>query len=129
MNLRELAAQDAAFILGDNERGFGWEIEVIDPNGTSAVLTGFSNDVSDLIDPDTGQSVSGRVASIALRIAHLTIANLGLPQGISDTSGKPWRVKFNDIDGGAHTFKVQQSNPDRALGIVTCVLEVYKETP
>jgi hypothetical protein len=129
MDLRRLAQTHLGVILEDKTKGFGWDITVIDPNGVTALLTGFSNDVSDLIDPDTGQAISGRVASVALRIAHLKLNNLGIPQGISNRLTKPWVVKFNDIGDEEHTFKVQQSNPDRALGIVTCLLEVYKEAP
>lgn len=125
MGLRETAETDLAFILEDAETGFGWSISVTDPAGTTEELTGFSNDIAQLIDPDTGQAVSGRLASAVLRISSLTAAGLALPVGIADSASKPWIVVFNDINGTAHTFKVAQSNPDRALGIVSLLLEAY----
>lgn len=127
MNLRELAAADMGAILENGAHGFGWPITVTAPDGAVAAFTGFSNDISAVIDPETGQAVSGRLATVALRIESL-IVNLpgaGLPKGISDTGRKPWVVQFNDINGSAHTFKVQDGNPDRALGLVVCVLELY----
>lgn len=127
MSLRELAEQDLGAILEDSTTGFGWSITVTDPAGTSVPLTGFSDDISQVIDPDTGQLISGRHASVALRISSLVLAGLELPRGISNTSMKPWVVTFDDINGNAHTFKVQQSNPDRALGLVTCILESYDD--
>lgn len=127
MNLRALAESDLGFIVEDGETGFGWPITLTDPAGFSSVdpLTGLSDDIAQVIDPDTGQAVSGRLASIALRISTLYAQGYTLPQGIADASAKPWIVEFNDINGLPYKFKVQQSNPDRALGLVTCLLETY----
>ena len=127
MNIRELAEQDLGCIVEDSDTGFGWPITLTDPSGFSGSgpLTGLSDDIAQVIDPDTGQAVSGRLASIALRISTLYSEGYTLPQGIADASKKPWVVEFEDINGLPYTFKVQQSNPDRALGIVTCLLEAY----
>lgn len=125
MSLRVLAEEDLGGILEDAVTGFGFSIKVTDPSGTFGTLTGFSNDIAQLIDPDTGQAVSGRLASVALRISSLTTAGLGLPQGIADAGIKPWIIEFDDINGNPFKFKVAQSNPDRALGLVICLLELY----
>ena len=127
MGLRDTAKADARSILNDDVHGFGWPITVIDPDGVTANLTGFSNDVAEVIDPDTGIAVSGRIASVALVISDLTDAGLDLPVSIADSLKKPWLIKFDDINGNAFTFKVKQSNPDRTLGIITCVLEFYED--
>jgi hypothetical protein len=127
MGIRAIAEADLATTLEDAAEGFGWPITVTDPSETSEVLNGQSNDIAAEIDPETGQLVSGRVASVALRISSLAAVGLGIPEGISDQTKKPWIIKFQDINGNDHTFKVQQSNPDRALGIVTCLLETYQE--
>tara|TARA_R110000772_G_scaffold268728_1_gene398240 strand:+ start:8513 stop:8893 length:381 start_codon:yes stop_codon:yes gene_type:complete len=126
MSLRQLAEADLGAILEDGATGFGWPISVTDPDGNVGSLTGFSDDIAQVIDPDTGQAVSGRLASVALRISSLAIAGLTLPRGIADTGSKPWVVEFNDINGNAFKFKVSQSNPDRALGLVTLLLELYE---
>lgn len=126
MGLREVAETDLAFILEGDEAGFRFPITVTDPSGASTTdLFGFSDDIAQVIDPDTGQLVSGRLASVAIRIGALTAQGLGLPQGIADASIKPWIVAFDDINGNPFTFKVSQSNPDRALGLVVCILELY----
>ena len=126
MSLRQLAETDLGLILEDSSTGFGWSITVTDPAGTSRTLTGFSDDIAQIIDPDTGQAVSGRLASVALRISSLTAAGLTLPRGIADSGSKPWVIEFDDINGNPYKFKVSQSNPDRALGLVTCLLELYE---
>jgi len=126
VSLRNQAAADLLAILEDSAGGFGWPITVTSPEGVTASLVGFSNDVAQVIDPETGIAVSGRVASVALAIASLTAAGLGLPRAIADGERRPWRVAFNDIGGTAHSFKVNEAMPDRAIGIVTCTLEAYK---
>lgn len=127
MSLRTLAEKDMGAILEDGTYGFGYEITVTDPDGTTPPpFTGFSNDISQLIDPDTGQAVSGRLASAALRISSLTAAGLGMPQNVSDATKKPWIIQFNDINGNAYKFKVADGNPDRAIGMVICLLESYE---
>jgi len=128
MGLRTIAEQDLGVILEDSDTGFGWPITVTDPSGNSGTgpLTGFSDDIAQIIDPDTGQAVSGRLASVAIRIALLNEIGLGLPRGIADSGSKPWIVEFDDINGNPYKFKVSQSNPDRAIGLVTCLLELYQ---
>ena len=126
MGLRELAEQDLGAILEDSAYGFGWSITLTDPAGlTDPNLTGFSDDISQVIDPDTGQLVSGRLASVTLRISSLLTAGFTSPRGVADQSSKPWVVTFNDINGTSHTFKVRQADPDRALGLIVCILEGY----
>lgn len=128
MGLRAIAEQDLATIMEDTATGFGWPITLTAPDGTVGSLTGFSDDIAQVIDPDTGQAVSGRLASVAIRISLITttLPGKGLPVGIADAGSKPWLVAFDDINGASYTFKVAQSNPDRALGLVTCLLEEYQ---
>lgn len=127
-NLRFLAESDLAFILEDGAFGFGWQIELTSPAGftSSEPLTGYSGDIGLVIDPDTGQAVSGRNATIALRLSSLTEAGYSeIPRAIENQSSKPWVVRFTDITLNSWLFKVKQSSPDRTLGIVTCNLELY----
>ena len=126
MGLRDTAEADLEHILEDSAVGFGWPITVTDPDGTVGNLTGAAGDIAQLIDPDTGQAISGRLPAVTLRISSLTTAGLGLPVGISDPDIKPWLITFDDINGTTWIFKVQQSNPDRTLGVVTCLLEHYE---
>ncbi len=127
MGLREIAEADLAITAEDADTGFGFPITVTDPLGAVAVLTGLSGDIASLIHPDTGVAVSGRQASIALRIKSIVDSVLtGLPENIPESTKKPWLVAFNDINGNPFTFKVSSSNPDRTLGLVTCLLELYE---
>ena len=126
MGLREVAAKDLAKIVENSTTGFGWDITLTNPAGTSVPLTGVSDDIAQAIDPDTGVAVSGRFASIALVIQSIYDAGLTLPTGIADSSQRPWLVAFDDINGLSYTFKISESLPDRMLGEITCILEAYE---
>lgn len=122
--LRELAESDLSFIMEDTTGGFAWPFTLTNPAGTSAALAGLTNDISALIDPETGALVTGRSATVTLRTSSIP-DGLGVPQGIPDASAKPWTVAFQDIALLDHLFKVSTARPDRALGITSLVLEVY----
>ena len=121
MSLRRVAERDLGSILSDTRTGFGWPIVVTDPLGNRFNRTGFSNDIYLLIDPDTGQAVSGRTASVALQISSLP----DIPVGVSDTASRPWLVEFADIGGRPWRFRVSETNPDRTLGLIVLILELY----
>lgn len=125
MGLRQELRNDVHRILGDSAYGFGWALVVTDPDGNNACLRGFSTDIADLIDPETGQGISGRQAEVTISMDALRIAGLGHPAYIANTEGKPWVVKFLDIEGKPHAFKVMRSAPDRTAGLVLCFLEAY----
>lgn len=126
MSLRAQAALDLISILSDETSGFAWPISLTNPDGVTVELTGFSTDIGQTINPETGQVVSGRQASVALATAALLALDIGVPRGVSDSAQKPWVVRFADIHGVPQTYKVQEAMPDRALGIVTCMLETYR---
>lgn len=121
MGLREQAESDLSGIL-ENTEDFGWGVTLISPAGEVQQLTGSTTDIAFLIDPDTGQAISGRQASVTLRRSSLNQD----PIGVSDSSIKPWRVTFDSINGEEYTFKIVKSHPDRTLGIISCILEAYK---
>ncbi len=125
MNLRVNAEADLAVILEDDVYGGAWPITVTNPLNVNACLTGYSSDITQLVDPDTGQIVSGRLAVVALRIKSLDCVGLGIPEDVVDSTSKPWIIQFDDINGKPYKFKVSKSNPDRGSGVVTCILEAY----
>lgn len=125
MNLRDQAERDLSVTLEDSVMGFGWEMIVTDPDGLFAEICGQSGDVAFLIDPETGQAVSGRVAHVAIRISTLENKGLGIPRGIADKNSKPWTVSFPDLACNDQMFKIEEVRPDRTLGLVTCIVGVY----
>lgn len=125
MGLREEIRQYTHQFLQDEKHGFAWSLVVTDPDGRSARTAGFATDIADLIDPETGQAISGRQAEVSLSTQSLSDAGLEHPAYVAGAEGKPWTIRFDDIEGKSHTFKVMRSAPDRTLGIVLCYLEAY----
>lgn len=123
MGLREVAEKDLAVTLQDTKCGFGWPIRLFNPDGHFIETNGQSNDIARLIDPDTGLAISGRYASVVLRISELLADGIGVPVGIADKTKKPWTVIFDDLNGREYKFKVMATDPDRTLGLVVCELE------
>jgi hypothetical protein len=127
VGLREQAAADNRAILEDSAAGFGWPMVVTDPHGNYASLVGFSNDIAQAIDPDTGMLVTGRVATCTISIGALIEAGFAdLPRGIAETNRRPWQIEFADINGAPHRFKVREGRADRAIGCVVCILEDFR---
>lgn len=127
-NFLGIAQLDKAFTLNDDVYGFGSTINLTDPDLFSADVVGRTNDISFAIDPNTGEAVSGRTATIAIDMQELTDKGFSsLPAAQSDKTKKPWIVEFDDEQGNTHVFTVLEGNPDRTLGIVLCTLQFYKK--
>lgn len=127
MGLRSEAAAALVEIYEDEDTGGGWPITVVSPAGLSKVVIGRSADIGQMVDLETGAILSGRSASVSFAISSILTAGFTtLPEGVVTATQKPWLVNFKDANGNSHTFKIQQSNPDRTVGAVTCILEVYK---
>jgi len=118
--LREIAEADLSATLEDSEMGWGVSMTITNPVGRKEDVVGQSGDIHFLIDPDTGQAVSGRVAHVSLRLATLADLGLGVPEAIADDAGDPWVITFQE-----QNFIVEEARPDRTLGIITILLEAY----
>lgn len=120
MSLADTAIADVKRILEDTEQGFARSITVTDPGGVADVLAGFTNDIGVVIDPDTGNAVTGRQAQASLSMASLMTAFGALPVGESDAAEKPWQMAF-----GGRTYRVLATAPDAGIDAIVCQLEDY----
>lgn len=125
MTLLDEAAADLAAILADTVGGFSIPITLTDPDGEETELVGLATDIHLTIDPDTGQAVVGRKASIALSLIELEAAGLEQPRGIAGRAVKPWLATFTLATGAEQTFKISSVMPDK-LGCLVCFLEIYQ---
>lgn len=125
--LRKLAARHFERFAADTAHGFGWPIRVVAPGGEFLDTSGFSTDIAQMIDPDTGLAVSGRLASVAIPLRVLSDAFGVLPRRVDSQTDTPWLVEFADVEGAAHTFYVQSSDPDRAIGSLVLMLGAWTD--
>lgn len=124
MGLRSQAHTDLIGIVESSE-DFGWPIVVVAPGGQELSLTGLHTDHGLTFDLETGLPISGRRAAVALVLQRFTDAGLPEPRAVIDAAGRPWVVRATDIHGTSHLYKIVETMPDRTIGMVTCVLEVY----
>lgn len=131
MGLRAQAEADLSTTLEAPE-GFGDPFTLTDPGGFASAtqLYGRTADIGATIDVDTGQPVTGRQATLTARISTLLAAGYsGLPVAVAGATGRPWLVSFAGPSSPAQLYKVKESRPDRALGVVTLILEFWKAAP
>ena len=126
MGLRERALADTRAILNDRQCGSGYPVTVTPPTGAAVPLVGWTNDIGLLVDPDTGQAVSGRSIVVTLSLVDLQAANLSIPENVPDLDRNPWVLSFTDLVGGDLTTCVTESAPDRILGFVNLTVEHYR---
>lgn len=125
MGLREIAQADARAFLNDTQCGAGIAMTVTAPSDLSGTVNGWANDIAALIDPDTGQAVSGRMITVSFHVLDLQAVGLTLPHGVHDKDVKPWRVSYTDEFGTTFNMVVVESEPDRTLGFVNCSMELH----
>lgn len=126
MSLQQQAVQDLCSIFQDEANGPGSPVVVTDPNGEQRRVLGIITDIGEELDPDTGVAVSGRLASCALHIRSLREAGLGMPANITSEQERPWLVEAQNSENETVNYKVRDTKPDTKLGLVVCMLEVYK---
>jgi hypothetical protein len=122
--LRQIAHEDVQEIMGDTD-GFSWPCTVTSPSGLSHDFLCRSTDIHLSIDPGTGEIVSGRHASVVLLMVELSLVGFETICGVTDNTGKPWVVEVDNIEGTPGTYRVAETHPDNALGLMVCFLEAY----
>jgi hypothetical protein len=129
MSLAAQAEADLATVL-ESSSDFGVPFTLTDPDEFSSAeqLFGRFSDVGQVMDPGTGAMISGRHATLTVRISTLTAAGYSeLPEGIIDESSLPWIVEAAGPSTPLQKYSVAQTFPDRALGVVTMVLAFWNQ--
>jgi hypothetical protein len=125
MGLRSQAAADVKAIL-ENTDDFGVAITLTDPAGVDTVLTGFTGDITSVIDPDSGAIVKGRRLHVTLHLESLPAGPR--PEVANDITAKPWTVSFARVVGAVVTkYLVNGTHPDDSMG--TIVLDLGDWNP
>lgn len=128
MGLLAQAAADLVSILEDVDGGFGTRVLLTSPSGASAELVGLMNDISQVIDPETGLLVSGRSSTLTLPLESIRAAGLPEPRVVQERATDPWIVELLDGDVDQRRFVISGVRPDRSFGggrgAITCFLGI-----
>lgn len=125
MSLLQLLQKDSQRIMNSSKFGFSTDIVLIDPNDVEYPLKSVLTVIHNLIDPDTGQPVSGYLATASINRLDLNALGITLPEGVSDELQRPWTVRETNIDGVVVTYKITRAAPDEANGNILCDLGSY----
>lgn len=123
MSLLSDLASTARDILS-NTADFAVSMVVTSPEGRKVTVAGIAADIGLSIDPETGVSIAGRKASVAISSALLAENGLELPRNIPENDKRPWVVEWTPPTGPAQKMKVVSTIPDK-LGVVILQLEKY----
>ena len=121
MNFMQRVRRDAQRIMKKD----GQEITLITPDGLKYPLHGIIAVTHQVFDPDTGQPVSGFLATVSLNRLELIDLGIEVPNGEMSEYERPWLVREINIDGVEITYKITRSAPDEANGNILCDLGCY----
>jgi hypothetical protein len=125
MSLLQRLQKDSQRIMNSSKFGFSTDIVLIDPNDVEYPLKSILTVIHNLIDPDTGQPVSGYLATASINRLDLNELGITLPEGVSNELERPWTIRYTNIDNVVITNKITRAAPDEANGNILCDLGSY----
>lgn len=126
MSLIDRVQRDAQRIMNSEKFGFSTPLVLTEPDGTTHDLKGIVSVIHNLIDPDTGQPVSGFLATVSLNALDLQDGGIALPEGEMDSDLRPWTVETTVVGGATLLTKVVRVAPDETNGNILIDLGNYE---
>lgn len=125
MSLLQRIQKDSQRIMNSTRFGVSIDIVLLDPAQVEYPLKSIVTVIHNLVDPDTGQPVSGYLATASINRLDLNALGITLPEGVSDERERPWTIRYTNIDGVEITNKITRAAPDEANGNILCDLGSY----
>ena len=83
-------------IINSSRFGFSNDVILISPDGIESQIKGIVSVIHNLIDPDTGQPVSGYLATISINRLDLNDIGVEIPEGVSSENLKTLACKIHE---------------------------------
>ncbi|AUR94068.1 hypothetical protein NVP1191O_09 [Vibrio phage 1.191.O._10N.286.52.B4] len=125
MSLLDRVRKDSTRIMNSERYGTGTDVVLTDSDGIEYPMKAIVAVVHNLVDPDTGQPVSGYLATASLNRDNIPENKRSALEGVSDELQRPWTVRETNIDGVVVTYKITRAAPDEANGNILCDLGSY----
>lgn len=122
----ERLQRDSQRIMNSARCGFGVDVILTDPDMVAHTLKGIVSIIHNLIDPDTGQPVSGFLATVSLNALDLLAQGIEIPEGEMDEFERPWTVETVNVSGVTVLTKVIRVSPDETNGNILIDLGIYE---
>jgi VCBS repeat-containing protein len=126
MSLIKRVQKDAQAIINSDRFGFSYALTLTDQASIEHKLKGIMSIIHNLVDPDTGQPVSGFLATVSINAADLFAKNIKIPVGEMSSAARPWLVSYIDQFLRVIEMKLVRSAPDLTNGNIICDLEHYQ---
>ncbi len=125
MNLISRVQKDSQRIMNSERFGFSVPIVLTEPDGTAHSFKGLVSIIHNLIDPDTGEPVSGFLATVSINVRDLNAAGVEVPEGVMSETERPWLVTETNQFGVEQTLKIVRAAPDETNGNILIDLGAY----
>lgn len=125
MSLLDRMRKDSQRIMNSARCGFSTAITLTDPSGVGYPFNSIIAVIHNLVDPDTGQPVSGFLATASINTLDLLALGLEIPEGEMSESARPWTITETNIQNVVVTYKIVSAAPDEANGNILCDLVNY----
>lgn len=125
MSLFDDAAIELQEIIND-DIGATVACTITSPDGVFYAFNCRMSDISQTLDVNTRERISGRRIEISVSMIDLAEAGFESSRGIEKKTEKPWKVEFSNVISKEETYKVVETSPDSSLGIVVIHLEIMR---
>ena len=126
MSLMDRLQKDAQRIMNSSRAGFSIDIVLTLPSGIEHSIKSIVSIIHNLIDPDTGQPVSGFFATASINSLDLLTLEVELPEGEMDSNKRPWTITATNVLGVSQLMKIVRVSPDETNGNILCELGTYE---
>jgi len=118
--------KDAQKIMNSERSGFSIDVTLTLPDATEYTIKAIMSIIHNLIDPDTGQPVSGFFATASINSLDLLGLGVDLPEGEMDSYKRPWTITAVNVLGNSQLMKITRVSPDETNGNILCELGTYE---
>ncbi len=125
MSLLDRVRKDSTRIMNSERYGTGTDIVLIDSDDVEYPMKSIVAVIHNLVDPDTGQPVSGYLATASVNRYNLPVNKRTELEGVSDELQRPWTIRYTNIDNVEIINKITRAAPDEANGNILCDLGSY----
>lgn len=125
MGLLDQAIADAKAIVENTASGFGADITLTAPNGSTISIKGLHTKHHLSVDAD-GNPINGKNASISFSEGSFSESAYPLRNDAGQVSLRNHKVSVKDSTGTLCHYSIVQWYPDERVGLITCILSDYE---
>jgi hypothetical protein len=124
MGLIEKIRSDIQRIVS-NPKGFGQEITLTAPDGTTITLFGLHKKIRFGVDTE-GNIINTKTPTISISDKDLVAANYPYRDSSNEVNLEGHKVVAKDVSGLPCSYIMQSWHPDETVGLIVCYLQDFE---